>query len=340
MHVSGKRVAFADVPPNLNIMVPYAYLVPRWDVCLAVVVSLVFYRYIIYRLLLSPLSRVPGPKLAGVSSLYLNHHYAKDTGVQLVKTLHDKYGPIVRVGPNEVVVRDPKQLGLIYGVRSTFPKPGTATIFENYGYPNSFSSVGREDHKVRRKQVSKVYAMHALLNNFKLLQFLDEALQKCMRTIDGNAQTPTDIYSLSGLFALDNVSFFVYGDSFKSLDGENLHISDNIRAQAIATVTLVRFFPLVACGLVWPSVLLPKFIHRAILGAASLAEANEKLVERVTATADFSSTDTALGFMQSQPDYGKTSTPGHVKSECFDHILAGKQQNSKKREATNKQSYD
>lgn len=56
----------------------------------------------IYRLFLHPLSRVPGPKIAALSNAWLAWHARNGRVRELGKTLHRKYGPVVRVGPNEV----------------------------------------------------------------------------------------------------------------------------------------------------------------------------------------------------------------------------------------------
>ncbi|KIX97850.1 uncharacterized protein Z520_06628 [Fonsecaea multimorphosa CBS 102226] len=63
---------------------------------------------IIYRLTLHPLARFPGPKLAAITNLYAVNHdlITKDSLVKHLKALHDKYGPIVRVRPNELHIFD------------------------------------------------------------------------------------------------------------------------------------------------------------------------------------------------------------------------------------------
>ena len=57
---------------------------------------------IVYRLLFHPLARIPGPKLAALSNVWQAHHVRDGRSCELGKTLHLKYGPVVRVGPNEV----------------------------------------------------------------------------------------------------------------------------------------------------------------------------------------------------------------------------------------------
>ena len=58
--------------------------------------------FAVYRLCFHPLSGVPGPRLAGVSNIWHALHARNGRMLHLGKTLHEKYGPVVRVGPNEV----------------------------------------------------------------------------------------------------------------------------------------------------------------------------------------------------------------------------------------------
>ncbi|KAF2673053.1 cytochrome P450 [Microthyrium microscopicum] len=292
----------------------------------ALVLTLIFiYRFLVYPLFVSPLRHVPGPKIAALTSLYINSRYYRENGIQLVKSLHDKYGPIVRVGPQEVVVQDPEQLSVIYGVRSTFPKPPFAALFANYGFPNAFSSTTREEHKERRRQVSKVYSMAAQLNNVALMESLRERLQLIKNLISDKNEGLIDIYPLATYFALDNVSQMVYGESFDLLRGKNLVAAEDIKHTTIASVPFVRFLWLWELLSVWPfSFLLPNFMKSAMQARDSLEALNRCQIEKVNDLGINKDADkTAVACMQSQPGYGKTLTPGHVLSECFDHVAAG-----------------
>ncbi|KAK4165573.1 Pisatin demethylase [Cladorrhinum sp. PSN259] len=61
---------------------------------------------IIYRLHLHPLSRIPGPKLAAISNIWQARYVRGGRVRHLALTLHQQYGPLVRVGPNEIWVCD------------------------------------------------------------------------------------------------------------------------------------------------------------------------------------------------------------------------------------------
>ena len=61
----------------------------------------------IYRLHFHPLAKFPGPKLAAATSLY-SGYYDLCTGglIKRLPEIHQKYGPIVRIMPNELHVAD------------------------------------------------------------------------------------------------------------------------------------------------------------------------------------------------------------------------------------------
>jgi hypothetical protein len=63
-----------------------------------------------YRIYFHPISHIPGPKLAAFTYWYQSYYDLwPHSGRFLWKTieLHKQYGPIVRIGPNEVQVNDP-----------------------------------------------------------------------------------------------------------------------------------------------------------------------------------------------------------------------------------------
>lgn len=61
---------------------------------------------LIYNLYFSPLAAIPGPWYAAVSDLWLTTHVARLQQCMTVQALFERYGPVVRVGPNKVVFCD------------------------------------------------------------------------------------------------------------------------------------------------------------------------------------------------------------------------------------------
>lgn len=68
-----------------------------------------------YDIFLHPLHKVPGPFLARFSQLWRNIRYFRGTWLDDVVHLHEEYGPVVRIAPNEVSFVDKAALKTLYG---------------------------------------------------------------------------------------------------------------------------------------------------------------------------------------------------------------------------------
>ncbi|KAA8895822.1 cytochrome P450 [Sphaerosporella brunnea] len=124
---------------------------------------------------------IPGPFLAGYTSWYrafyadITHNW-HDKLVQL----HDEYGPIVWIAPDEVSVSDPKLRGVLYSFaderreESFFPK---AKSFETGLFNNDFNFVFETDParaRIGKYALSHPYSEKGLA---KLEHHFDEAVQ-------------------------------------------------------------------------------------------------------------------------------------------------------------------
>ena len=75
--------------------------------------------YVVYQRFFSPLAGIPGPFSASLSRWWL---VKKTRGGQMHRDmimLHDHYGPLVRIAPDEVSVVDPTAIKKIYGTTRT-----------------------------------------------------------------------------------------------------------------------------------------------------------------------------------------------------------------------------
>ncbi|OGM48078.1 hypothetical protein ABOM_002892 [Aspergillus bombycis] len=71
---------------------------------------------LIYRLYFSPIAHFPGPKIAAATHLYGFYYDAIRGGqyVWKVAQMHQKYGPVVRINPNEIHISDPDYYAVLY----------------------------------------------------------------------------------------------------------------------------------------------------------------------------------------------------------------------------------
>ncbi|KAJ5939107.1 hypothetical protein N7466_002241 [Penicillium verhagenii] len=219
---------------------------------LGILAAYTVFHFLIYPLFLSPLSKIPGPKLTALSSWYLDIKYLQERASSHVEELHRQYGPIVRVGPSEIVINDSKNLATIYGVSSAFPKPPAAARFDNFGYPCAFSSRYKNEHRERRRATAKVYTMSSIMGNESLLNFIRNRLDKVTRLIDDDAGSVTDLFAIAIRFALDNVTFMVLGESFLTLDGKNVETTKSLSNNLVIAAPMYRLQRMFEILSFWP----------------------------------------------------------------------------------------
>ena len=89
--------------------------------CASVPLSIFFYflAIVVYRYFFHPLSKVPGPRLAAVTHLWLALTHRDGQTHRVAQSLHAKYGPVVRVSPEEVIVCSEEGLRTIYSMFSS-----------------------------------------------------------------------------------------------------------------------------------------------------------------------------------------------------------------------------
>lgn len=86
------------------------------------------------RCLLSPMNKIPGPTLARYTSLILKWHEFNTNRRKYVHDMHLKYGPVVRIAPNEVAFASLGAVKEIYcSGGSGYDKTEFYDLFKVYG---------------------------------------------------------------------------------------------------------------------------------------------------------------------------------------------------------------
>lgn len=85
----------------------------------ALALSTVYYRILSPR---HPLHHIPGPFIARSTQLWLFQRLYNGRPRVDQHDLHQKFGPVVRIGPNEVSIADTASIGIIYGAKQPWLK--------------------------------------------------------------------------------------------------------------------------------------------------------------------------------------------------------------------------
>lgn len=82
----------------------------------------IFVTKTIYRLFFHPLAQIPGPFLAKITSIWLVFHDRTLKRHILDLELHERYGPIVRIAPDNVMLSSPAASKVIYSPKGDYGK--------------------------------------------------------------------------------------------------------------------------------------------------------------------------------------------------------------------------
>ncbi|KAJ5385634.1 hypothetical protein N7517_003545 [Penicillium concentricum] len=122
--------------------------------------------FVVHALLLSPLRRIPGPFWARFTRLWKLLQIYQGSFEKTNIALHKKYGPIVRIAPNEYSIDDPDAVKEIYGQGSQFTKSPWYIASANPD-PNIvkdlFSERDSKTHASNRRKVASLYSMSNLV---------------------------------------------------------------------------------------------------------------------------------------------------------------------------------
>ncbi|KAF1355576.1 cytochrome P450 [Delphinella strobiligena] len=142
-----------------------------------------------------PANYIPGPFLFGLNKWRLAFEDWKGTRTQTINNLHKRYGPIIRIAPNEIHFNSLSALKTIYGAGSKYGRTQFYRMFEVYGQPNIFTFHSTEDHSNRKKMLAK-------------------AVKEFMDLLEANGDRPMEIFNTLQYFSLDSITHFLYGSRF------------------------------------------------------------------------------------------------------------------------------
>lgn len=180
----------------------------------------------LYRLsLFHPLSHVPGPLIPQISSLWLTYHAWIGDEASVTHALHERYGPIVRTGPNSVDIADGAALATIYTEKGGFRKTDFYANFDIDGHKSIFSETDPASRAPRAKAVAALFSTTNLRQGQNVIyKCVDRFVDRLMEGKRENKQgKPLNVLNLTRGLAVDAVSSYLLGASYGALDETGTH---------------------------------------------------------------------------------------------------------------------
>ncbi|GAW20275.1 hypothetical protein ANO14919_097760 [Xylariales sp. No.14919] len=190
-----------------------------YNLCYSAIILTAFwslYHYVLYPAFFSPLARIPTPHwTCSISDAWVLSARFRSKENRSLHAAHRKCGHIVRVGPRELSVNSMEAVRTVY--QGGFEKHSWYSVFDNFGVPCTFSSVGARHHSIRKRLVSNVYSKSYI--NASISQaaqsdiILNTRLIPALEASTSPSQAPhgINVHSLFCAVAMDFISAYCFG---------------------------------------------------------------------------------------------------------------------------------
>ncbi|MCJ1278735.1 hypothetical protein MMC21_006552 [Puttea exsequens] len=178
----------------------------------------------LYQAYATPLRHIPGPFFAKFTRLWILRAVASRRWDRKNIELHKKYGPVVRVAPNELSIDDPDAANIIYRSRDQLPK---APRYSAWGLPppaepNLFVTLDIDVAAKRRRQIASLYQPAALTD---IEYQADRTMKTFFSKLDtfASSHTSFDLAKWLQFYAFDTIGTITFDRTFGFLDtGEDV----------------------------------------------------------------------------------------------------------------------
>ncbi|KAG6108951.1 hypothetical protein E4U14_003415 [Claviceps sp. LM454 group G7] len=212
---------------------------------LAGVAVLVGLFYFIFSAFSRPTSKVPGPWYSRWTDVVFRYHWFHGRQMFYAHDLHKKYGPIVRVAPDKVIVADLDAVKSIYTIRETYRKTKFYELITSRPVQTIFSTGDIDLHrKLRRLMASQMSESSLKTMMPQVTSHVDLAIQRMKE--ESKARGVIDVFKWSLFMTTDLIGELSFGESFQMLEKgkKNQYIEDieDISSVSAYRVTFPFFF--------------------------------------------------------------------------------------------------
>ncbi|KAK7064986.1 cytochrome P450 [Favolaschia claudopus] len=207
---------------------------------------------IVYAAFFSPLRHIPGPWYMAMSDFWLGTHLLRFQQTSTAHELFNKYGPVVRVGPNKVLFCDAAAMRSVY-VQGKFPKnPELYGKLDIDGYDFSLTMADNASHSVRRRAIGSHY--YSILSQFQ--SQMHQITQQLIKNLDAlSGREPVDCLLLLKNYMIDMVVVSTFGFELGALQKWSVDAPELI-SDAVSDYPKSSLMKLLVPSLLWKALCL------------------------------------------------------------------------------------
>lgn len=209
----------------------------------------------IYNVYFHPLSKIPGPRAWSATRFPFVRALLRGTIVHDFQRLHTRYGPVIRIAPDEVTFAQEEAWADIFqprpDIQHQFLKDPTWWSRQP-GSPNSLiSAINPEEHAQIRRALAPAFTPRALKAQEPMLhRYVSLLVERLREVIAGNGREAREDIDMAPWFNFTTFDIFGdlgFGESFDCLENSRYHpwvalLFNSVKAASF--VAAVRFYPL------------------------------------------------------------------------------------------------
>jgi len=276
---------------------------------------------VVHRAFFTPLRGIPGPWHATLVNWRLKIAVLSGRRADYIHELHQKYGPIVRITPNEIAINDPASFKDIHKIGSGFNKTNWYEYLNTNGVgkcPGVFNMTNPKEHAARRKLLAKGFSQRHLREQWE--DVVREKVDLAVARIKADAISGTaDVLKWWTYLATDVSAHLMFGESFHMLEsGERVPYIVALEKATICSAISWEL-PLVF----WIGRHLPFAAMRNIFYANNVLLEQGRLAVKNSKAQDFSTSNIFATAVSEAEKGDGTLTDEDIQTEAGNLIVAG-----------------
>ncbi|KAJ5714392.1 cytochrome P450 [Penicillium malachiteum] len=223
-------------------------LLDAFFVCMGVT-ALAFTSLCVYRLFFHPYAKYPGPLLGKLTNYYAVYHSWKGDQHLDMWRCHEKYGPYVRYGPNELSINTAAGLKEIYAHGRNFKKSVKYNAMVHQA-ANTLTTIEKRKHGKKRRLISQAFSDAAFRSYEETIQEKISQLCTALRCHDDDSQevvpdgtwgTAKNMSHWCDWFTFDVMCSVIFGVPWSSLTEKKYrHIPHTIEVSNVRVGCLIE----------------------------------------------------------------------------------------------------
>ncbi|KAK7222568.1 hypothetical protein V2G26_010571 [Clonostachys chloroleuca] len=180
----------------------------------------------IYNLFFHPLRKFPGPKLNAATRIPYTRMMSSGQTHHKIHEMHQKYGDMVRISPNELSVQGEHVWDDLMGHRKQgAPENGKDPGFLSFSKFGNKSIVGgsREDHARMRRTLAHGFSAAAIEDQEPIIASYVDLLIQRLKERSNNGESALEMTSWYNWTTFDIIGDLAFGESFRCLQESDYH---------------------------------------------------------------------------------------------------------------------